>query len=81
MNLKYRYEINNKLILIIGVIAGILASFSDGTVTDSSWDCSLNPTPGWKVAGFIPDSSWQAANTFGYGPFIVTHTTEFCIHS
>ncbi|XP_031572572.1 uncharacterized protein LOC116306633 isoform X2 [Actinia tenebrosa] len=39
---------------------GILGSFSNGLITNSSWRCSAVAEQGWNVAGF-DDSSWDHA--------------------
>ena len=38
----------------------VLASFSNGQVTDSSWKCSNTYFPGWSTPGFDA-STWERA--------------------
>ena len=42
------------------VVGGFLGSFSDGSVTDSSWKCTRNYSDEWKLSTF-DDSAWPAA--------------------
>ena len=55
---------NTRVISVAGVDRGskfgILGSFSNGLVTDTSWKCSNNFNPGWNSPDF-DDSSWPAA--------------------
>ena len=39
---------------------GIIGSFSDGSVTDSSWKCTRNVSKDWNMTNF-DDSSWPNA--------------------
>ena len=48
-----------------GVFAGILGSFSNGQVTNTTWKCHSSPVPSeWASADFN-DSSWPAAVEHG----------------
>ena len=42
------------------VVGGFLGSFSDGSVTDSSWKCTRAYSKSWNLASF-DDSDWPAA--------------------
>ena len=43
-----------------GVVGGLLGSFSDGSVTDSSWKCTRTYSESWNLPLF-DDSAWPAA--------------------
>lgn len=47
----------------VGVVGGILASFSNGMVTDDTWQCSSRFSPTW--ASFSFEGNWPSAYTIG----------------
>ena len=55
---------NTRVISVSGIDKGyqygILGSFSNGMVTNSSWKCENEEYPGWKSPDF-DDSSWPVA--------------------
>ena len=48
------------MIIDYGFIGGLLGSFSDGRVTDSTWKCTRNYFNQWQLATF-DDRAWPAA--------------------
>ena len=49
-----------------GVKPGILASVSNGLLTDASWSCSSVLEAGWEDPSFVANSgNWQVATTMG----------------
>ena len=43
-----------------GGLAGFIASFGNGIVTDGTWKCTTQGVRNWQTAGF-DDSNWPAA--------------------
>ena len=71
MSKIYKLPANTKAVAIRGMNtlrgpAGIIGSFSSGLVTDASWRCTKDYTPGWESAEF-DDSTWPHAVEFQRG--------------
>ena len=73
---KYVIPGNTRVISVSGIdwggnYLGLLGSFSNGMVTNSSWKCKDDEYSGWNSPDF-DDSSWPAAveiATHGAGPW------------
>lgn len=60
VTVPYNTKVIAVMIIDYGVIGGLLGSFSDGRVTDSSWKCTRNYFNQWQLATF-DDRAWPAA--------------------
>lgn len=64
---KFRVPIGTKVVGIecddVGVVGGILASFSTGMVTDDTWQCSSRFSPSWASFSFA--GNWPSAHKIG----------------